>query len=315
MQKELLKKKSQKLIKSRFNLYFALLLVSTQITSCSNGDDELLANAKKGTEKSQAMSNETTELTNDLIESIPSPVEMSEIIKSSGGKFNAQFVSKTNNLDRFKDNNERAFNMGVFVADMGYINIYEQTMYTINYLNAIKRIADELKIGQFFDSETLKRLSSNSSNVDSLLHISTTNFNKMDEYLRQQNRSELSVLLITGAWFEGLHLATQITKTNQSKELMDRIGEQKVNIENIHQVLEAYKSKSYFASLAEKIGKLKSVYDKVEIKYEHRAPIKKEVNGALVLVDNSETIITISKEQVAEITKLTEEIRKELIKS
>ena len=34
----------------------------------------------------------------------------------------------------------------------------------------------------------------------------------MDEYLRENNRSDISSLLVTGMWIEGMYLACQVVK-------------------------------------------------------------------------------------------------------
>jgi hypothetical protein len=315
---KLLKKKTSfsKDYKPFLKVFIVFLLSSFLVTSCSNNeDDEFLNSNKNENKEEEQVLNYSEETTNDLIQSIPSPVEMSALLKSSGGKFNSQYLSKSKDLERFKNKYEKAINMGVFVADLGYINIYENTMYAMNYLNAIKVIADELKVGQFFDFETLKRLSSNSKNADSLLHISTSNFNKMDAYLREQKRSELSVLMITGAWLEGLHLACQVATSLKSVELNERVGEQKINIEVIMEIMESFKKMEYFSTLHKQLSELKDVFDKVEIKFEYAEPVRKEIDGKLVVVDNSETIINITDKQIQQIKALTEKIRKEIVKS
>ena len=62
----------------------------------------------------------------------------------------------------------KAINLGVYGTDMGYINLHEKTADVFGYLKAIKGLADDLKVGHFFDLTTLKRLTDNSSNMDSL---------------------------------------------------------------------------------------------------------------------------------------------------
>jgi hypothetical protein len=54
----------------------------------------------------------------------------------------------------------------------------------IKYITSIKSLADELNIGQFFDVETIGRLAANSKNLDSLLLITTMNFNHINHYLQ-----------------------------------------------------------------------------------------------------------------------------------
>lgn len=199
-------------------VFFPVLILS----SCSNDDEEFLEEEIETEEMTDVEI--SAEIVDNLIQSIPSPIEMTTLIKESGGDFNSQFISETDELSRFKTKYDKAVNMGIYVSDLGYINIYEKTMHSIDYLDAIRTLADDLKVGQFFDFKTLRRLSKNSDNVDSLIFISTTNFNKMDKFLREQKRSELSLLMITGAWLEGLHIACQVAGVSPNEEIYERIA-------------------------------------------------------------------------------------------
>ncbi len=90
--------------------------------------------------------------------------------------------------------------------------MYEKTGTSIELVSSIKKLADGLNVGQFFDFETIKRLSLNRSNLDSLLYLSVDSYTRMDEYLGRTNRSQLSSLMIIGAWIEAQYFATQVMK-------------------------------------------------------------------------------------------------------
>src|SRR5690606_34746213 len=120
---------------------------------------------------------------------------------------------------------------------------YEQNQDGVEYMSAIKELADGLNIGRFFDIETIGRLATNSKNLDSLLLITTQNFNQINHYLQSQNRSNLSVLLLTGGWLEALHITAQVAASSDSQELRETIGSQKIILENIMLLLSFYKDK------------------------------------------------------------------------
>ena len=127
-------------------------------------------------------------------------------------------MNKQDNSRLYTTDQEKALSIGVYSGDLGYINIYEKSYLTVNYLTTIKGLADDINIGQFFDFATIKRMASNNDKMDSLIYLSTINFNKMDEFLRSQKRSNLSILMVTGTWTEGLYIATQVFKENKSKD-------------------------------------------------------------------------------------------------
>ena len=157
-----------------------------------------------------------------------------KIIYGGGAAEIACSLSLSNMADTISTTEQYAIRAFGDALDIIPTCLAENSGYSgIEYLASIKKLADNIKVGQFFDFETLKRIASNNKNYDSLLFISTDNFNKMDKQLRDQKRGELSVLMITGAWLEGMHVATQVCKVKETKELTDRIGYEKINLDNI----------------------------------------------------------------------------------
>jgi hypothetical protein len=53
----------------------------------------------------------------------------------------------------------------MYTADLGYINVYDKTIYSIARITAVKQLSDAIQVGQFFDFDVLQRLSKNSNNV------------------------------------------------------------------------------------------------------------------------------------------------------
>ena len=165
----------------------------------------------------------------DILGRIPSPLEISVLLKESGKKYNGSYLNSPDNISRYNSNYQKALNLGVYGTDLGYTNIYEQNQDGVKYMSSIKTLADGLSIGQFFDIETIGRLATNSKNLDSLLLITTQNFNSINHYLQSQNRSNLSVLFLTGGWVEALNILCEVAAANPSnKELQETIGEQKI---------------------------------------------------------------------------------------
>jgi hypothetical protein len=182
-------------------------------------------------------------------------------------------------------------------------------IYVVEYLGSVNTISKELKVDQFLDFSTLNNLAKNRKNVDSLISISTENFNNIDEYLRSKDRGDLSVLILIGSWVEGLHMFNTIAKQTPSPEITKRIGEQKIIINNIYAILDKMDQIAYYVDLKKKLEVLKGVYDKVKISYVYRAPITKEVNGELVIEDNSESVVEITPEDLKAIDREITQLR------
>ena len=251
----------------------------------------------------------------DILGRIPSPLEISVLLKESGKKYNGSYLNSPENVSNYNSNYKKALNLGVYGTDLGYTNIYEQNQDGVKYMTSIKTLADGLSIGQFFDIETIGRLATNSKNLDSLLLITTQNFNSINHYLQSRNQSNLSVLFLTGGWVEALNILCEVAAANPTnKEMQETIGEQKIILENILLLLSFYKeSDQNMASLLTDMEELKKLYDKVNITYTYSESTFEIVDGVMVIKDNSSSTIQITTEDIANIKALTTSIRNKII--
>lgn len=248
----------------------------------------------------------------EIVQNVSSPVEIAALINELGVPFSTRYLATTSHVDKYNTNFQMAFNLGVFGADLGYLNIYSKNTQAMDYLTGINRLADGIKVGQFFDFATLKRLAANSENIDSLLYISVSSFNNMDSYLRENNRGHLSALIISGIWVEGMYLLTQVSEVKNNPLLAERIGEQKINLNNLLLILNNYTGQSGFHEFIGMLNELKSIYNTIDITYEIGEPETVEMDGMVMIVQNEKSIVHITDAQLKDITRKTEEIRNKL---
>lgn len=255
------------------------------------------------------------EVIGSILQQIPSPLEISVLLKESGKKYNGSYLNSPDNTSKYNSNYKKALNLGVYGTDLGYTNIYEQNQDGVKYMASIKELANGLSIGQFFDIETIGRLATNSKNLDSLLLITTQNFNTINHYLQTQGRANLSVLFLTGGWLEALHITCETAQSNpDNKQLKETIGAQKIILENIMLLLSFYKETDQnMASLLTDMEELKKVYDNVNITYTYKESTFEIVDGVMVIKDNSTSTIDITAEDIANIRTVTSNIRSKII--
>jgi hypothetical protein len=249
----------------------------------------------------------------DLVQNISSPVEMAALIKSIGAPFAQKYMAPTN-TDNFNTSFSKALNLGIYGADLGYLNMYNKTSSVIQYITAIKTLADGISVGQFFDFSTLKRLATNNENIDSLMYISIHSFNVMDNYLRKNKRSNLSALMIAGVYVEGLYITTQVAKERPNRKLAEDIGEQKNIFEQLLLILKNYRADPYFASLIKDMESIQKELEAVKITIEPGKPISIEKDGMLTIKQTSKSIINISDDALKRIISQTEIVRNKIIK-
>jgi hypothetical protein len=289
------------------------LLPIIMVTSCKSGGGKSGQLVAPDSILNQGVMEVSGQAMNEIIDNISSPVEIAALLKKVGAPFSNKYLAATSKAENLTSANQQALNLGVYGGDLGYLNMYNKTSNVISYLQAIKRLADAVNVGQFFDFSTLKRLASNNQNLDSLKYISVHSFNQMDKYLRDNKRGNLSALIITGVWIEGIYLATQIAKERENDQLSERIGEQKLILADLMLVLKNYNSDPYFAKLNASLEEMKNEFNDVKITYEMGEPQAVEKDGMLTIVQNEKSIVHITKDQLKIIISTTEKIRNTLI--
>lgn len=298
------------MVKYLLYLFTSILVLS----SCNSADTE--AKVEEPAVDSVESSGEllvSDEAMGDIIQSFSNPVEMAALIKEVGVPFSQKYLSGATNADNFNTSFEKALALGVLSADLGYLNIYSKTTVIVNYITVIKKLADGINVGQFFDFETLKRLAVNNEDLERLMFLSVNSFNRMDRYLRENQRNNLSTLIVTGVWIEGLYLATQVYKEKPDKRISERIGEQKIILNDLLLILKNFKTDKNFADLIKDIDEIKRAFDGVQITYEVGEPAKEERDGFLMIVQTEKSIVKISDAQLKTIIALTEKVRNKII--
>jgi hypothetical protein len=294
-------------------IYF--VIIASILVACSPGKPDekaFLENMDRAMVEGPAVSEDVI---GNILQQIPSPLEISVLLKQSGRKYERDLLNNPANISRYNSNYQKALNLGIYGTDLGYTNIYEQNQDGLAYMASIKDLANGLNIGQFFDLETIKRLATNSSNLDSLLLITTKNFNEINQYLQEQDRSNLSILLLAGGWLEAMHIITEIASNDPSnKELQEKVGEQKIIMENIMLLLSFYSDADpNMKRLYQKLKPLQEEYKNIEIIRTYKKSTFEIIDGVMLIKDNSSSEIKITEENVGNINKQINSIRQSII--
>ena len=280
--------------------------------SCSDNKKSEADLMKEASDTAQAV-NVSRDILDEMMQTLPAPIEMANLITQSKGSFNKELLTPSENAENYPDKYTQAIALGAYAVDLGYLNLNDKMLYTIEYLESINTVAKELKVNQFLNFATMNELAKNKNNADSLIELSTRNFNEIDEYLRTQNRGDLSVLILIGSWIEGLNMFNGIAKEHPSQDISNRIGEQKIIVDNIYAILKKIEHIQYYADLKQKMSPLKAAFEKVKIAYIYKEPVMKEVNGELVIEDNTETIISMTPADLEAIGKAITQLRNDLL--
>jgi hypothetical protein len=242
--------------------------------------------------------------------SIPSPIQTAQIIQKSGITYDKSILNAGNKNGQYVSDFSKSLNLGIYGADLGYVSMYNQSQDALSYAGAVKQLADKLGISSAFDQETMKRINDNISNKDSMLVLVGIAYRSSDAYLKENNRTEISSLILTGGWIESLHFSLMAYSKKPTDEFKNRVAEQKQALNSIIKLLKSHNI-TEAADLIKDFEDLAKVYETITSKYNFVEPTTDEAKKLTYI--NSTTEIIVSKEQLAEISAKVTIIRDKII--
>lgn len=244
--------------------------------------------------------------------SIPSPVQTAFLIQKLNLDFDASLLNDDSSVSEYVSEYQQALNLGIYGTDLGYSTMYDQKNTSLKYLSSVEKLTSQLGLDAAFDTEFIARFESNSDNEDSMIMIMSDAFKKADNFLKNADRKTTSALILTGGWIESINIACQLNSKKASKEIKQRIGEQKQSLNSIIELLGSYNKNGINDELITGLLDLKTSFDKIILNYQYSAP---ETDEAEKLTTFSHSLeVEFSDEVMTEITDKLTTIRNSIIK-
>lgn len=240
--------------------------------------------------------------------SVPSPVQTALLIRTTNLPYDESLLNPESNASGYLDNSKRALNLGIYGADLGYATLYDQNAKAISYLGVVESLSNELGIAGAFDANFLKRFEQNSNNQDSMLVILTDAFRKGDIFLKENDRKNISALILTGGWLESMHFATNLYNKSKNPQILARIGDQKQSLQTIIEILMEYNSNGENDMILDELNALNELFKGVEMNYTYAESVHDEAKKMTTL--KAKTSINISADLMASISAKVRDIRK-----
>lgn len=289
------------------NILATIVLVS--IYSCGSETSDKLTDT---TDSIPATETKVETKSQNVFYSIPSPIQLGQILQRAGATYDKKVLNPLDNVSKYSTTTSKALNLGVYGADLSYSAIFNQTQQTMSYLNSSKKLAEELGITGSFTTEVMKRMEKNGGDKDSLLQIISELFLNSNEALKENEQSNISILVLTGGFIEGLYVGTQVTKTvKDNAAIITRIAELKGSLNNLIALMSTEDSDKTISDLATELKSIKEIYDEMPVT-ESKPTVKADSTKNTMTIGGSSRY-SLTKEQVDKITLKAESIRSKII--
>jgi len=140
---------------------------------------------------------------------LPTPIEMSMLIKNLGVGYQPDLLNDPSNASKYLIHQKMALNFGVYVTDLTYAGLFEQSQTVLRYKRAIQQLTEGLGLQSALDLNTLQLLEANINDKDAVLRIIADTYASCTASLNENDRYSLTLAILAGGWIEGMYIATR----------------------------------------------------------------------------------------------------------
>jgi hypothetical protein len=266
---------------------FILPLLIISFTCLSSCKDRAAAKQQKKAEKEEVKVIQGQIETN--VYPLPTSAEVIRMLTELEVGYIIGITNPVENSKKYFSSSTRAINLGVFGADLSYTTLYNQQQEVINYLDAIRSLANELNMSKIYNEDLYTRIKKNFDNKDELVKILTSAFNDTYGYLSENDQQPLALLVVGGAWVEGMYLTTHVSEAAYQVAGISKV------------LLEQKKSFDLFLEITKPYLNDPSVGDFVKV----LDPVEKVYEGIGT---------SLTEQNIKDITKVIVDVREQIVK-
>ncbi len=239
--------------------------------------------------------------------SVPSPVQTAFAIRKAGLKYQKGITTPLEKGETLTSKVPQAMMLGMLGADMAYVTVHKDGQRALATLQAIEKLGGKLELSNAFDRALLERFKTNLGSEDSLLQFSGTAFRAADQYLKANDRHDVSALVLAGGWLESLHLTLSDPAALKDQALMNRIGEQRKALVDLVELLSATVTDESAKGTIDGMRALQATFDGITATYTYEKPVTDVATKTTFI--NSKSSVTITPEQLSAIAAQVSAIR------
>ncbi len=243
--------------------------------------------------------------------SVPSPAQTAIMLKSLGKGYNKALIVDPAATAQMATKEEKALLMGMYGADLAYSVAFQDGQTGLRMFKAIEGVASDLSLSNAIDKSLVNRFMSNMENDDSLLVLSGVAFRAADQYLKENDRNDISSLVLAGGWIETLNISLSVYAAEPDAKLASRIAEQRSALSNLVAIMSSSSSNEKVADVLAGMNELNSLFKAIPVEYSFEKPVTDVENKTTFI--NSTTKVNLEGDGLQSITEKVEALRTRIL--
>lgn len=192
---------------------------------------------------------------------LPTSVEIIKMLTDLEVGYRVGIANPVENTKKYFSSTKRATNLGVYGADLSYATLYNMQQEVINTLDAIRTLSNELNMSKIYNEELYTRIKENYDNRDKLVDLLKSAFDETYAYLAENDQQALALLVVGGAWVEGMYLTTNVSEAAYNVAGISKVLlEQKNSFELFLEITQPYMSDPSISDFVRLLEPVKQVY-------------------------------------------------------
>lgn len=283
-----------------YSLLFLCLFAACSI-SCESENSEYKNEVQGDSSDDLNHSIEIDTMDNDYVFMPPSPIQIASILNKANMKYEEGLANNISNVKLYSTRFKQSINFGVYACDLAYCVTNDKYEEASKYLKVSKDLAAKIGMESIFLSDNLvDRFEANVGNQDSIMSILFHVQMMTDDYIYDNDLTDLSVIYFTGAWVEGMNIGTHTMLGNDDHKISVLLSEQMTIARSIIRGLRAVKSQT------EDLVDLTDHIEEVVNAYHNLWSIKQEGENIEYLD------VELKHEEVISISEMILELREEI---
>ena len=194
---------------------------------------------------------------------LPQPFALVSSFEQVNLVYDVTHMNDPANVKNYNSEGDKLLNFGVYSTDLVYSIIHNQPQQSMNYFNAIKKLADKIGMGSISEEEALAdSIEQNITDKNVMQDLLIDVHERSQEYLISNDLRKLAAIQFAGAWIEGMYLATRNISPDRLNALGSAVTDHMSLAADASKGIKAYENREEDLDIV--LKKINSINDKYE---------------------------------------------------
>jgi hypothetical protein len=288
-------------------VYFLLLLLLVT-SGCKHGEQQ---KEPARDLESLGFGNADTAVLKDVYYRFPSPEEMLNVINNEELQYQSDLLAPLNDAESYVDTRSQALNMGVYIADLAYITLFQQHKESMKFFQAIYELSVQLRIASAFEASLMLRIENDLKNVDSLEVLADVAYSRITNFLVRNDKERIFAVISIGGFIESLYLSSYLVEDFEpDNAIIQRIADQKYVLDNLLLYAGEFSNDDVVRASIKMVQPVVELFESLERK-KGKTKVSKAEDGVIMVSGGSK--LEITQEQFEELKTRVSALRYNII--